>query len=378
MAHRYQDDLALLRDHTDVIELTLGPARVAIAPNYQGRIMTSTLAGGDGQSFGWLNRDHIASDTVDRRFNNFGGEDRLWLGPEAGQFGLWFRRGEPFDTEHWRTPEGFNEGSFNLESRSDHSVHMTKVFTVVNAIGTAFDCAIRREVNLLEPAQLARSLAVEMPEGLSAVGFESVNVLTNAGHDAWTRRHGLLSVWIVGQFIPLSAGRIVVPFRPGPDSTMGPRATTDYFGPVPAERLTVADDHLRLTGDGRYRCKLGISPHRARDVLGSYDAQAGTLTLVQFSLPDDAGRRPYVNSLWKIQDDPFAGDVVNVYNDGEEVPGEGQLGPFYELETSSPAADLNPGGRLIHTHRTMHFAGDVDKLDALARAVLGVGVTDPA
>jgi hypothetical protein len=29
------------------------------------------------------------------------------LGPEGGQYALWFRPGEPFDLAHWRTPSGF-------------------------------------------------------------------------------------------------------------------------------------------------------------------------------------------------------------------------------------------------------------------------------
>ena len=56
---------------------------------------------------------------------------------------------------------------------------------------------------------------------------------------------------------------------------------------------------------------------------------------MNYSLP--AGEREYVNSLWEIQDEPFRGDVVNSYNDGKLEDGT-QLGPFYELESSSPAA----------------------------------------
>lgn len=33
------------------------------------------------------------------------------------------------------------------------------------------------------------------------------------------------------------------------------------------------------------------------------------------------------------------------------------LGPFYELETSSPAAALNPGESLRHIQRTIHIKG---------------------
>ena len=45
----------------EIIELISGPARVAIAPAYQGRVMTSTAAASDGQGFGWINPEVIAA-----------------------------------------------------------------------------------------------------------------------------------------------------------------------------------------------------------------------------------------------------------------------------------------------------------------------------
>jgi len=65
---------------------------------------------------------------------------------------------------------------------------------------------------------------------------------------------------------------------------------------------------------------------------------------------------------------------VNAYNDGPPSPGAKPLGPFYELETSSPAAALAPGQGLTHTHRTFHFEGPEADLDALARQLLGTGL----
>jgi len=146
-----------------------------------------------------------------------------------------------------------------------------------------------------------------------------------------------------------------------------------YFGKVPAERLVIKDGVIFFSGDGRYRSKIGLSPQRAKNVAGSYDAGHGVLTIVQYSKPE--GAADYVNSMWqKVQDKPFQGDVVNSYNDGPASPGAKPMGPFYELETSSPAAALTPGGSILHTHRTFHFVGEESHLDAIAKAVLGVGV----
>ncbi|MDH5671020.1 MAG: hypothetical protein OEZ06_02665 [Myxococcales bacterium] len=129
---------------------------------------------------------------------------------------------------------------------------------------------------------------------------------------------------------------------------------------------------LFFRGDGQARGKLGISRARARPVLGSFDADAGVLTLVQYALPDDA--RDYVNSMWELQEAPYGGDVVNSYNDGPPGPGKPPLGPFYELETSSPAAALLPGQSLTHVHRTFHLQGDDGVLDRIAAKALGVDI----
>jgi YhcH/YjgK/YiaL family protein len=206
------------------------------------------------------------------------------------------------------------------------------------------------------------------------VAFESDNRITNAGKAPWKRETGLLSIWILGMFNPSPATTIVVPIRPGPDSSLGPKVTSDYFGAVPPDRLSVRDNVIYFSGDGRFRSKIGIGPRRSKGVLGSYDAANRVLTIVQFSQPE--GVTDYVNSLWKIQDDPYAGDAANSYNDGPPAPGAKPLGPFYELESSSPAAALAPGASLSHGHRTIHLTGSEAALDAIARPLLGVALAD--
>ena len=52
----FQDDIDFLKDFTNVILLRKGLAAVAVAPAYQGRVMTSTYEEETGPSFGWINR----------------------------------------------------------------------------------------------------------------------------------------------------------------------------------------------------------------------------------------------------------------------------------------------------------------------------------
>jgi hypothetical protein len=374
--NNYADDLAFLKRYSDIVELFgEGESRLAVAPAYQGRVMTSSLAGEGGASFGWINRRFISEGKPSPVFNNYGGEDRFWLGPEAGQFGLWFAKGEPFDMAHWKTPPGFGSGPFGVASQGKTSIALEQEFEVTNYSGATFRCGLKRVISAVAGSQAAKLLGTAIDERIRMVGFESRNTLTSLGPGDWTTQGGLLSIWILGMFKPLSGGRVIVPFRAGSEKTFGPRATTDYFGPIPADRCRIADDCLSLTCDGKWRSKIGIAPARARNVLGSFDPDSSVLTIAQFNLPSDAANLPYVNSLWKIQDAPFAGDAVNSYNDGEETPGGGQLGPFYELETSSPAAELAEGGKIAHIHRTFHFAGPREAIGQLAKKILGVDPT---
>jgi hypothetical protein len=367
----FDQDLALLRKHVDVVLLEDGAsgARVAVVPAWQGRVMTSALSG-SSPGFGWINEELGASGALRPHINAFGGEDRLWLGPEGGQFSIYFEKGVPFDLEHWQTPPIIDTEPWAVAAKSGASVRFRHRGRLVNYSGTALELEIERSVRLLSREDAAARLGGALPAAVRLVAFASENTLGNAGKAAWTRETGALSVWILGMFQPSPQTTIVVPYRTGPEADLGPVVNDTYFGKVPADRLVAKDGVLFFSGDGRHRSKIGVSPRRARPLLGSYDAKRGALTIVEFDRPE--GASAYVNSMWEIQKDPFAGDVVNSYNDGPPAPGAKPMGPFYELETSSPAAFLAPGARLTHVHRTFHLEGPEQDLDAVARRVLGV------
>lgn len=368
----YADDVDFLKHYAQVVELT-GPARgrAVVVPAYQGRVMTATATGSEGRGFGWINTAFIESCKSSDVTNNYGGMDRFWLGPEAGQYGLYFPDNAPFQLDRWRVPPGLNTGSFELTSQGASSVAMANQFRVTNYSGTTFDCAVKRTITVLPIKTACRNLHITLPGDVEMVAVESKNVLANVGDNDWTRDGGLLSVWILGMFKAIAHGRVVVPFVPGDQDKLGPQATTDYFGTLPASRCRVADNYVTFACDGIYRSKIGISPARARSVFGSYDAERESLTVVQFTLPAGARDLPYVNSLWKMQDDPYAGDAVNSYNDGKGDHSP-QEPTFYELESSSPAADLKKGQHIEHVHRTYHFVGPEQELVVLAKKILGV------
>jgi hypothetical protein len=368
------DDIALLsaRAPVEVLESPFG-GRVVVSAAWQGRVMTSAVEP-HGASLGFVHRAFIEKGQAGTQFDNYGGEDRFWLGPEGGQFGLYFASGAPFTIAAWQVPHAMQEGAWDVVARDGAHVTMTRAMHLTNWSGTAFDVAVERTVRVLGPDDVRARFGELPPPGAKWVAFESVNRVTNAGARAWAPEAGLLSIWILGMYAPSPDATVVVPFDP---AGTGPIVNDAYFGKIPPDRLRVheRDGWLAFTADGEKRGKLGLGPSRARDALGSFSPSARLLTLVRYSRAASAPNG-YVNSLWARQAEPYGGDVVNSYNDGPTAPGQPSLGGFYEIETSSPAAALAPGGSIEHVHTTLHVVGDPAALDPLARRVLGVWLAD--
>lgn len=87
---QYGFDLQFLQEYLNPVELGNDESRILIVPEYQGRVMTSTSSGLTGFSYGWINHDLIEKGTVLPHINAYGGEERLWFGPEGGQFSFFF------------------------------------------------------------------------------------------------------------------------------------------------------------------------------------------------------------------------------------------------------------------------------------------------
>lgn len=373
-APTFSDDLAFLRKHVEVIVLNSknSDGQVAVIPAYQCRVMTSTATGQKGLSYGWVNRDLIAAGKPQPHINVYGGEDRFWIGPEGGQFSVFFKKGDPFDLDHWFTPASIDTEPFELVSKSDEKVICRRTIELTNYSGTKFNLEVLREIRLLDDKAIEKHLGLSLKGKVKAVAYESVNSIKNTGASAWNKSGGLLSIWILGMFNASPSTTVAVPFVKGDDSKLGPIVNDAYFGKVPSERLVVKDGILYFAADANYRSKIGLSPRRAKPVLGSYDAVNHVLTLVQYTFPK--GATDYVNSMWEIQKAPFGGDVVNSYNDGPAKPGAAQMGKFYELESSSPALALKPNQKGTHVSRTIHIEGSETELNAIARATLGVSL----
>ena len=380
----FHDDLEFLKKHTPIVLLEDGDAAVAVAPAYQGRVMTSTVDRDHGPSFGWINRkvieagilsDEEKKGKLEEHIYIFGGEERFWLGPEGGQFALFFKPGTKFEFSDWTTPAAIDTQPFELAKQTDTSAEFRRDCELTNYSGTKFSMGIERTIRLLDKATIAKLLhADESPASIRCVGYESDNRLTNRGETDWTPETGLPSIWLLGMYNPSPQTTVVIPFKPGDQEELGPKVNDTYFGKVPPEYLTVESDVLFFKGDGTRRGKIGINPQRSKGIAGSYDADGKVLTIVTYNVQE--APHGYVNSMWEHQDKPYEGDVINSYNDGSPAPGEPPLGPFYELETSSPAAALKPGEMMRHVQQTLHIQGPEAQLDPIAKRLFGVPLNE--
>ena len=367
----YGYDLQFLQKHKKPVELKNGNARVLISPEYQGRVMTSTSNGDTGKSYGWINHDLIASGEIKKHINPVGGEERFWLGPEGGQFSIYFKPGSSFEYVNWQTPACIDTETYDLVASSETEAEFSKSIQLKNYSNFNFEFDVNRKITLLSNDEIKSSLGIIFHEGVKSVGYETSNQLKNTGIAEWKKETGLLSIWLLGMFIPSDEVTIIIPYKT--DAISDYIVKDDYFGKIPADRLVVKDGIIFFKGDGKQRGKLGIPPQRALPVLGSYDAANQILTVVKCEIPE--GMTDYVNSAWELQEFPFKGDAVNSYNDGPVEDGS-QMGPFYELETSSPALALKPNETAVYKQSTIHFEGTEEELNAICQQVFGVSIAE--
>jgi hypothetical protein len=366
-------DVNFLKQHDSIIVLqTDGEnAQVIVSPKYQAKVFTSTAAGNDGVSFGWVNYKAFTG-KQDAHMNAYGGENRLWLGPEGGKFSLYFKPGSEMVFDNWKTPAPIDTEAWNVTDKSNSQVSLQKAMKLTNYKGTELDLLLDRTIKILDRQQINNNIGVSLDTSVKVVGYETLNVLTNKGTVEWTEATGMPCMWLLDMFKPTPATVIVIPFKNAAGQPFDKVATTNYFGQIPADRLKHTDEILYFKADGKSRGKLGVLPGKAKPVAGSYDAQSKILTITIF---DVAPEGKYLNQEWNTAKPSFSGDAVNAYNDGPLEDGT-QMGPFYEIESVSPAAFLKPNQTLTHKHSVYHFTGGEQGLDVISKKMFGVSLED--
>lgn len=362
-------DLGFLKEKDSaLVVLTSGDgnAQVIVSPKYQAKVFTSTANGLDGGSFGWINYKAF-SEPVNEHMNAYGGEDRLWLGPEGGTFSLFFKPNTKMEFSNWHTPSVIDTESWTKESTTEHSISMSTNATLTNFAGTPLQIKIDRLVAVLSTEDINTTLGISVPNTLKSVGFKTSNSITNTGEQAWTETTGMPCLWNLDMFTPSEKCVIVIPYQ---KEAQGKIATTDYFGEIAKDRIKMDNGILYFKADGKSRGKLGLPPNRVANIAGSYDAIGNVLTIVKYDI-NPSGK--YLNQEWRTDRAPFSGDAMNAYNDGPLADGS-QMGPFYELESVSPAAFLKPKEKMVHNHSVFHFIGDKKSLNEISEKLLGISL----
>ncbi len=361
-------DLAFLKKHDSVIVLKSNDdkAQIIVSPKYQAKVFTSTADGDSGFSFGWVNYKAF-SGPLDAHMNAYGGENRFWLGPEGGKFSLYFQPGAKMEFANWKTPAAFDSEIWQVTDKKNDAVTMHKDMQLTNYKGTSLQMSVDRTIKILSNKEIENNTGVSLPDSVKAVGYETNNVLYNKGNNEWTEATGMPCIWMLDMLKTTPATVIVVPHKNSAGKELKDVATTTYFGEIPDERLKHDDNKLLFKADGKSRGKLGIKPSFAKPMMGSYDSQNKVLTVTMFQ-PDSSAK--YLNQEWNTTKPSFSGDAVNAYNDGPLADGS-LMGPFYEIESVSPAAFLKPGQSLSHKHSVYHFTGDEASLNAITQKLLG-------
>lgn len=269
----YAYDAKFLKDHgINYVELKSadGSSKVMIVPSWQGRVVTTSAAGDEGDSYGWINYRFIEAGEQSNQFNPVGGEERFWLGPEGGPYSLYFENGKEQVYENWKVPAVIDTEAYDVTEVNDTSIQFKKNTAVTNASGTKFEIAIDRTVNLLSKSAVENRLGVKLPAEAKLVAYESLNKITNIGKEPWTKDKGLVSIWMLSHFNPTPTTTVFIPYN---ESAEGKIVNDEYFGKIPAERLKTDNGMIYFKIDGKLRSKLGVPPARAKGLCCSYDSE---------------------------------------------------------------------------------------------------------
>nr|WP_052143784.1 DUF6786 family protein [Wocania ichthyoenteri] len=263
----FQEDVDFIKTYEkDLIVLESGNSMVAVAPRLQGRIMTSSANGMEGKSYGWINKAHYELGEINPQINVYGGEERFWLGPEGGQYSIFFENGEDFTFDKWETPRLIDLEPFDIVEQSESKVSFTKSASLTNYSGFTFDMQIDRTVSVISQDETLSTLGISSIDGLKSVGYKTENHLKNVGEKAWKKESGLLSIWMLGMFKHSETTTVVIPYTINDEKVVN---VYESFGKLSDERLIEKENVAYFKADGKYRSKIGLAPQQAKDVLGS-------------------------------------------------------------------------------------------------------------
>jgi len=365
----YKSIIAPIAKKVMVIELLSDnkKGRIAISPEIQGKVLTSTYNGLKGDSNGWINKEAIKGKELD--IAEIGGEERLWFGPLGSQHSFYFQQLKPFDGENWLVPPSLSTEPYLLKKFISKEVLLSKQMTLTNFIGTEFNFEVLRKIRLLEQEEIERNLSIQIKRNVDYVAYESLNSIQNKDDKPWKKETGLVSVWNLNMFEGSDETVVIIPLIN--------EASLDkiykYLGPLDKSRLQLKKNSLLFKADGKYRTKIGVPHDMAPKIYGSYSRDKNRLTIIQYRKTIE---KDYTNSDVSIQETPYKGEIIPIYNDGTMDYSPTTKTSFFELETTSASVELWPNKYVTHYHRVYHFSGEETELNTISEQLLGIRLED--
>ena len=345
-------------------------SQIILSAKYQAKVFTSTANGLEGNSHGFVNYNFFDAGVVDEHMNGFGGENRFWLGPEGGGYSIYFEPETEQIYNNWHTPKAIDIEEWVVKNTTNKEATFIKDMVLNNYKGIQLDLSVERTISLLTENDINSKLNINIPEAVNTVAYSTLNTITNNNDFAWNSETGTVCIWMLDMYNPSDSAVTVIPYNEGDESEVGPIVKSDYFGEIPSERLISDNGVIYFKTDGESRGKLGMNAFRTTGLAGNYDPISKRLTIVTFDVNPNA---VYLNQEWNPKSDPLTGDALNAYNDGPLEDGSIMV-PFLELESSSPAAFLEPNQSLSHNHNVFHFVGEESDLAPIAEKLLGVSL----
>jgi len=166
--------------------------------NFQSQVISSSVNGEKGYSYGWLNNSLIQKNKKNKSTLFYGGEDRFQLNPIGSKYTLYYGQ-KPIQSKNWKVPSLFWKEQFKKTEQTSHTATFEKRATVVNHIGTSFSIQIRRKISLFSKEKIKDLLKIKSLKFIKSVGFSSNTKITNTGTD-WNTEKGLITPWTLGMF----------------------------------------------------------------------------------------------------------------------------------------------------------------------------------
>ena len=326
----YHDTLNYLVQKTSVVELydQLG-GRVAVCPDWNGRVLTSTCDGLEGDSFGFVDVQAIETDRVE----DFGGEDQWTLSPLIY--------------------------SFAIESIKPNEAVLQRTLRMADANGVSVEFHLTRSISLLCRKQAGEMFedAVAVTEALrhddvSVVGFCTENTIRTQEKACIVSRQR-------GMFNASPHTTVIVP-TPSVDFASEPFSVdVDYLGGAPHGRIRHLPQSLLIRADGQKRCQVTMLYSTAPPIIGAVELRSGTLTLWTFGVPRDYEEK---------------NDVIRIYNPDCPHRHDFDWETNYEVNCFSAARELEPEQSFTYCQNTLHINADNAVLDDLMRQIFGVSL----